>query len=376
MTTMEPIANGRRLVRDAIVMSGWNWETFNVPERVALALAHLGARVLYCENPVSRFHDGRRPIAEIEHNIYKLTPEFLGHRLNRFSPVLERLQAAMIAKQVLRAASELSLRHPLFIYPHGEFFVPLASEFKRRQFLLVHICMDYPEPYQGALIEMSDMTLLIPKSLYEELRQRYGHKICLIPQVTRLAEAKEDATASRKDEIGEIRGPKLGYAGPADGRLNLTVLEQVLTAHPKWQFFHFGKSKCLPLANVHALAWQRQEGLKRIISGLDVGLMPYRCEDDKNLHCMPLKLFDYFALGKAVVSTPILNLFEYSDTIYFGNDADQISHAIQMALDEPADSPLRAKRMAIAERNSIETLADVLDTMLVSCEKSANAVRI
>jgi len=40
-------------VRDAILFSRWIWETFNAPERFALALAHIGARVVYRENPVS-----------------------------------------------------------------------------------------------------------------------------------------------------------------------------------------------------------------------------------------------------------------------------------------------------------------------------------
>ena len=40
-------------MRDAIILSTWSWDTFNVPERIALALAMRGARVLYCEIPAS-----------------------------------------------------------------------------------------------------------------------------------------------------------------------------------------------------------------------------------------------------------------------------------------------------------------------------------
>ncbi|MGC1105867.1 MAG: hypothetical protein WA876_04950, partial [Candidatus Acidiferrales bacterium] len=61
-----------------------------------------------------------------------------------------------------------------------------------------------------------------------------------------------------------------------------------------------------------------------------------------------------------------------SDTIYFGDDAEQLGHAIQLALDEPSDSPLKSKRMAIARENSIETLANVLAEILASCGKTSN----
>ena len=45
---------GAKPLRDAIVFSTWSWDMFNVPERISLALASRGARVLYCEIPVSR----------------------------------------------------------------------------------------------------------------------------------------------------------------------------------------------------------------------------------------------------------------------------------------------------------------------------------
>lgn len=91
---------------------------------------------------------------------------------------------------------------------------------------------------------------------------------------------------------------------------------------------------------------------------------------------MPLKVFDYFLEGLPVVSTPIVNLWEYSDTIYFGDDADELSRAVQIALHEPANSPLKAKRMAIARENSIETLANVLAEVLALHEQIADSVAI
>ena len=79
---------------------------------------------------------------------------------------------------------------------------------------------------------------------------------------------------------------------------------------------------------------------------------------------MPLKVFDYFSIGLPVVSTPIVNLWEFSDTIYFGDDANELCRAIQSALDEPVDSPKKSARIAIAQQHSIEALAACLDDVL------------
>lgn len=360
-----------RSVPDAIVMSGWTWEAFNVPERVSLALAHLGSKVLYCENPVSLFRHKSHERQEVENGIYRTGLEFLGHRLNRIPVVMPRIQSKMLASQILRHATDLGLEDPIFVYPHGN-FAALCAEFKGRGFPLIHVCMDYPEVGQERLIELSDLTLLIPKSLYEGMRNKYGSKIRGIPQVTRLFELD----SSEGVEFAGIPRPLLGYIGPVNGRVDLRILSELLGSHPQWQFLHFGTSKCLPLNNVHALSWHSPERLKSVVAALDIGFMPYARNDNKNLHCMPLKLFDYFAQGKPVVSTRILNLLEFSDTIYFGDDAAELSRAVELALDEPPDSPLKAKRIAIAKRNSIAALADVLAEVLTPYRESAYASAI
>jgi len=355
-------------MRDAIIVSGWNWETFNVPERVALALARLGGKVLYCENPVSRLRRRGRPLKEIESRIYRFGPEFLGHRLNLVPVGFPQWQAKMVARQILRNASQLNLKDPLFFYAHGDFFLPLCREFKRRGFPLVHVCMDYPERGQEELIQLSDLTLAIPKSVFHQLRSKYGGKIALIPQVARILDVgrQTGVAAAAPDEFAAIPRPRLGYIGPVTDRLNLKVLEKVLAARPDWQFLHFGAAKCLPLPNVHVIAWRAPEALKDVVASLDVGLMPYDCYSNKNFHCMPLKVFDYFYAGLPVVSTPIVNLWEFADTIYFGDNADELCRAVQSALDEPADSPKKSARIAIAREHSIEGLSMALDQVFAS----------
>jgi glycosyltransferase involved in cell wall biosynthesis len=367
--------SGKRMVRDAIVMSGWTWEAFNVPERISLAFAYLGAKVLYCENPISFFRSPGRSQEEVESRVYRTTLRFIGHRLNHIPFFLPWFQSQLLAAQILRSVQDLRFDDPLFVYPHG-MFVSLCSAFKKRGFFLLHVCMDYPEAGQERLIELSNLTLVIPKSLYEGMHATYGEKIRRIPQVGRLLDFRETGAemSTEPSDLVNIPRPRLGYMGPADRRLDLRALSEVLEARPEWHFLHFGASKCLPLKNVHVLAWRTPEKLSEIVAGLDLGFMPYARDDNKNLHCMPLKLFDYFALGKPVVSTRILNLLEFSETIYFGDNADELCRAIQMALDEPPDSPLKSKRIAIGKENSIETLAKVLAEVLASCGKTADAV--
>ena len=357
-------SSGKRLkLRDVIVLSGWNWQTFNVPERMALAFAKLRAKVLYCENPVSRLRHRGRPLGEIEAGIYGWGPEFLGHRINRI-PFGSRLQAKFLADRIAKQACVLKLEDPIVVCPHGQWFGPLCTELKKKNFPLVHICMDYPESGQEKLIELSDLTLVIPKSVFYQLNAKYGDKIVSIPQVTQMSESEVIASAARNDsnvdEFPEIPRPRLGYLGPVTNRLNTQLLAQVLSSRPDWHFLHFGADKCLPIANVHAIPWREAKNLGEVIAKLDVGFMPYDCYDNKNFHCMPLKLFDYFSKGIPVVSTPIVNLWEFAETVYFGHDADELCRAVQLALDEPKDSPKKCNRLRIARDHSIDALSAAL----------------
>lgn len=90
---------------------------------------------------------------------------------------------------------------------------------------------------------------------------------------------------------------------------------------------------------------------------------------------MPLKVFDYFLAGIPVVSTPIVNLWEYSDIIYFGDDSCELIRAIELALEEPSDSPRKIKRIEIGRGNSIEALANALLKVLPLEGTDSNAYR-
>jgi GT2 family glycosyltransferase len=85
--------------------------------------------------------------------------------------------------------------------------------------------------------------------------------------------------------------------------------------------------------------------------------MPYNCHNEEWLHCIPLKVFEYFAFGIPVVSTPLVHLWEYKDLIYFGDTAEELAGAVEQALQEPPDSPKRAARVEVARRHSVDNLA-------------------
>ena len=122
----------------------------------------------------------------------------------------------------------------------------------------------------------------------------------------------------------------------------------------------------LSVQNAHCLPWMAGDQIPACVAGFDAGVMPYRLSDPKNLHCVPLKLFDYFLAGTPVVSTRVLSLAEYGDLIYFGDTPAEFAQVVERALSEPLDSAQRAARREVARSHSTDALGQRLEELLMS----------
>ena len=105
-------------MRDAIVYSGSGWESCNVMERLSIALTKLGAKVLYCDNPVSRLKGKPPEMHEVESGIFRFRPTIFGHRLNEIPACLRSVgfQLGAVHDAWTRIISWFSAWMPLFLW--------------------------------------------------------------------------------------------------------------------------------------------------------------------------------------------------------------------------------------------------------------------
>lgn len=364
--------------RSAVVLSGWTWAANNVPERLATALSRSGWHVLYCENPSSflrRGKQGRFPLAE---RVEGFRPGQVGHRLNAL-PSGSKWQAKLLVGQILRQAREMELARPIVIYPHGSWVVEVARELRKRGVTGVFLCMDNIERKElEDLAEASAMTLVIPATTYAELQPKFGDKLRLIPQFgpDLNADTASPSESQALARVEQIPRPRLAYLGPPTSRLHAGLVKSLFAAHPEWHFVACGAVPGLQLPNVHDIGWAGSREVPVIGRAVDAGLMPYDCGNQMNLHCVPLKLLDYFASGLPVVSTPLLHLRQYGDLVYLGDSADELAERIRQALAEPPDDPRREKRREIARTHSMEEMSKILPAILLGAAgKSAAQMR-
>jgi glycosyltransferase involved in cell wall biosynthesis len=174
--------------------------------------------------------------------------------------------------------------------------------------------------------------------------------------------AGDDATTEPED-VKSIAHPRVGYVGSMDAHtFDPKLFNEVVRLLPDMQFVMVGSSS-LPVdwctaSNVHFLGQKDYSEVARYMAACDVLIMPWN-NSDWIKACNPIKLKEYLATGRPVVTTPFDELKAWSDIVRVAEEADAFAAQIRAAVDENCD------RAALRDRVRHETWA-----------AKANAVRI
>ena len=104
----------------------------------------------------------------------------------------------------------------------------------------------------------------------------------------------------------------------------------------------------LDLPNVRLLARYRHEEMPGLLGDVDVGLIAYAV-DAFNLGSSPTTLFEFFAAGLPVVSTPLAYPPEIASLVRFAATPDDVASVVSTALADHGDV---TRRRAVAEAST------------------------
>jgi glycosyltransferase involved in cell wall biosynthesis len=166
-----------------------------------------------------------------------------------------------------------------------------------------------------------------------------------------------------------IPGPRVGTLGNLNDRTDWELLELVARARPTWNVVIIGPlympgpltlagvERLKRLSNVHFLPAVDQADIPATIAGLDVCLIPY-CISEAVERINPLKLYQYLAAGKPVVSTAIPAVKPFADVVGWTQTHEEFLSATDRALAEAADPQKREARRAVAQRYTWDAVAE------------------
>lgn len=133
----------------------------------------------------------------------------------------------------------------------------------------------------------------------------------------------------------------IGYVGTVQHRFDFDLLEYLAKKNPQYHFLIGGPimktsekeaRRLAALDNIQMVGRISYEKLPQFIQLFDVGIVPH-ITDDFTRSMNPMKIFDYLASGKPVVTTPSSELQEFHGAIYTAKDYEDFDKKIGIATD-------------------------------------------
>ena len=159
---------------------------------------------------------------------------------------------------------------------------------------------------------------------------------------------------------GAIRRPIIGFVGQINERLDRELIRLVAHAHPEWSLVFVGPilrgldvGQLRGLENVHFLGAVDRHRLPEVLQPMDVCTVPFLV-DEHTQTMNPLKILEYLAAGKPVVSTPLPAARDYEPHVDIAGGAAEFAAAVELALAEDS-GPRRRARAGFASNHSWES---------------------
>ncbi|NNE09890.1 MAG: glycosyltransferase, partial [Gemmatimonadetes bacterium] len=185
------------------------------------------------------------------------------------------------------------------------------------------------------------------------------------------------------NDLEEIPRPRAIYMGSITRVLDFTLLRDVARLLPDVSFVFVGAARLIDQAirpvfeewadcpNVYQLGQKPASVLPFYLQESDVALLPYLItEDTKERY--PLKLHEYMAAGKPVVSAPLSCVREFSPLVTQATTAEEWAGAIRANLRE-ADSDTIDERRRAARRHDWNRVVMKLESLLGQAMSSTGA---
>jgi UDP-galactopyranose mutase len=287
----------------------WNF-VFQRPQHL-LSRAAKGHRVFYVEEPICDADETRLVVTQDPSTGVYVCVAHLAPDLDWADREAEqvRLIASLCEEQGID-------EHVLWFYT--PMALPLTREL--RPLARVYDCMDELSAFKGAppelltleteLLALADVVFTGGHALFEA-KQHLHQNIYAVPSsVDKAHFALARKAPPEPSDQAAIPGPRLGFFGVIDERLDIALLQAVASARPDWQFILLGPvvkidPADLPrLPNIHYLGSKDYRELPQYIGGWDVALLLF-AKNEATRFISPTKTPEYLAAGKPVVSTSI-----------------------------------------------------------------------
>jgi len=350
----------------------WSAENRTSSHHIARRLADL-VPVLYVETPGSRAPQSSArdfgklwrklakmftPPRKIHDRLHVTTVPQIPFRNLPFAGALNLWLGRMLTRRAIR---KLGFTHVVswFVVPHPG---PMAK--RLGEILTVYYCIDDYAAHPGMdvaaiqslddhLTHQADVVFVAPRALLKA-KKRLNQNVHFSPHgvdFELFAKVADDLTEPA-EETRSLRHPIVGYYGSLAPYIDFELLVYLARSRPEWTFLYVGYvsadvTELRACPNVVFAGPKPYETLPRWAKAFDVAICPYQV-NRQVLNSNPLKLREYLATGKPVVSVVIPESSQFAEVVYLARDREEYLDAIGRAIAEDSPERRRQRMEAVA----------------------------
>lgn len=369
--------------RDIVLLSTADWDNpfWTNKQHVAVELTRRGHRVLYIDSlglrrPSGKIRDLKRILARLRRALRR--PKKVRENLWVWSPLVLPWQKSRVIRQLNRWSLELWLKLLLRTMKMKKEWLwtynPLTTELLKYSSFeqCIYHCVDEVSAQPGMpsdvlqwaeerLVGAANIVFTTSRTLTQS-RKRWNSRTYYLPNVAdyeHFAAAMSEATTVPED-LAHIKGPRLGFIGAISGyKIDFQLVRILAEVRPPWSIVLIGSvgegepwtdvRELRSLENVWFLGPRPYKSLPSYLKGFDVALLPNRT-NEYTKSMFPMKLFEYLAAGRPIVSVDLPAIREYRDVVLISSSASEFVEKVSTALE--GNVPPLGRRLAVARQHT------------------------
>lgn len=323
---------------------------------------------------------GNEPeLTKINDNFWVYTPRTIIESINWISTpnlfdFFNKINENRLARQIKKAIKDLNFKNYILINDNSMIMGFYLKELLDPAFS-IYLLRDAVTlaPYHakhGKRLEprlISKMDLVVTNSDYfADFSKQFNKNSYMVGQGCDLNRYNDaDGKLKIPEDLKIIKKkPIIGYVGNLTTiRLDIEVLVHIAKSRPEWSLVLIGtededfkNSELHRISNVTFLGRKDPEEVPGYIKGFDVALNPQIVNPITDFN-NPLKIYEYLAMGKPVVTTKTTFMAYFKDYVNFSSTKEEYIGAIENALTENKDKDVKRK-IEFAGKHTWEIFVD------------------
>lgn len=308
------------------------------PQHLAENLASLGYRIFYFSTS---------PLMDTEGPPYRIIsqpcPNVFVCRIREAALKVDDLNRNMMSAKTRdgyavsldKLMSDLGVKAPIVLL-HHPYWTPLAQSIPGAR--VGYDCLDYHCGFIAETgIDESERTLIKTADFVVASSTYLQRKIGATREAELIPNGCDYNFFSRTTAPPGTSSPVAGYIGAIAEWFDVDLVAKVAERMPNWRFILVGStsgcetSVAKRFPNIEFVGEIRYEEVPEYLAAFDVCMIPFKI-NELTKATNPVKVYEYLAAGRAVVSTPLPEVESLADKIKIASTADEFAAKLEESL--------------------------------------------